>query len=157
MTNVLRFALLTVAMSGLFAAPALAGGGSTKSKPKLTVENDTEAEVYVVVDPRSDFQTRVIQRIMSGASPDFDDAFGDLGGVILEGDIDDSEEFSVRKGNHTVHAALVSEVQARLDAGGDPDDIAADIAALFQSSGDINVQSDTTVFISNIPPPLAPM
>lgn len=150
MTNVLRFALLTVAMSGLFAAPALAGGGSTKSKPELTVENDTEADVYVVVDPRSDFQNRVAQRIISGASSDFEDAFTDLGGVILEGGTDDSEEFSVRKGNHTVHAAYVDEVEAELLAGGGP----AEIGALFESSGDINVQSDTTVFISDILDPL---
>lgn len=147
MTNVLRSTLFAIAAFGLLTSPAFAGGGGSKSNPTLTVENDAESTVYVVVDPRSDFQARVFQRLVSGASPDFDDAFTDLGGVILQ----DGEEkdYSVRKGSHSVHVAFQSEVDAALLGGGTVDEIRSDIEDAFESE-DVNVQSDTTVRVSEI-------
>lgn len=147
MTNVLRFALLAFTMSGVVAAPALAGGGSTKSKPDLTVENEANSDIYVVTKQTNAqlqaFQAAVIARLQAGTSPDFEDAFTDLGGRIVE-DGNETTYENVRKGNHVVAAANKGNVDAIvLGPGAD-----AAIAAEFDSAT-VDVQADTTVVVDD--------
>lgn len=150
MTNVLRLAALTVAMSSLLAAPAFAGGGSSKSDPELTVKNDFNEEFYVQVVEEGDeasFQADVIARLTGGQSLTFSDAFTDLGGVVINAD--GREEFDVDEGDFTILFANAADVDAVvLDPVLNPN-AADDIAALF-SAATVEVDGDVTVELSEL-------